>query len=253
MSTSPGRESEIVVPTPSPPEPDRGRWVTANMVAGLDGAAAVDGRVAGLSNAADRALFVELRAEADLVLVGAGTVRSERYGPVELTEPQIAAREADGRSPTPPIAVVSRSLAFDWSAPLFTSDRAPRPVLVTCAAADDDRRAEAARHAEVVVAGDGAVDLVDALEQLAAAGFRRVLTEGGPALLGELIELGLLDELRLSLAPVIGGDPLAIATPAPPGAAIGPRSLTTFDLADVRQEGDHLFLRYLTRRHDDAR
>ena len=71
-----------------------------------------------------------------------------------------------------------------------------------------------------------------------------MLTEGGPALLGELISLGLLDELRLTLAPVVGGDPLPIASV--------PRPLTSFTLADVRQDGDHLFLRYLTRETDRA-
>jgi len=228
------------------------RWVVANMVAGLDGSAAVDGRVAALSNAADRALFVALRAEADVVLVGAGTVRAERYGPVVLSEEQSAARGADGRTPTPPIAVVSRSLQFDWSAPLFAAGPGPRPLIVTCETADADRRSEAADHAEVLVAGDAEVDLDAALDQLADRGLRRVLTEGGPALLGELIELGLLDELRLSIAPVVGGDPLPIAT-ATESDHPGGRSLTTFDLADVRQEDSHLFLQYLTRRPHDAR
>src|SRR3954454_7981907 len=110
------------------------RRVTANMVAGLDGSAAVDGRVAGLSNAADRALFQQLRAEADVVLVGAGTVRAERYGPVRLTDAQVAARVDAGRAPRPPIAVVTRSLRLDWTAPLFADATSPRPLVITCEA-----------------------------------------------------------------------------------------------------------------------
>src|SRR6478752_6724615 len=81
------------VPRPGGP----GCWVMANMVAGLDGCAAVGGRVAVLSGAVDRALFLAMRSLADVVLVGASTVREEGYGPVRLTEAQQAARRAAGR------------------------------------------------------------------------------------------------------------------------------------------------------------
>jgi riboflavin biosynthesis pyrimidine reductase len=226
------------------------RRVTANMVAGLDGAAAVGGRVAGLSNAADRALFQQLRAEADVVLVGAGTVRAERYGPVELTDGQVATRVAAARAPRPPIAVVTRSLLLDWTAPLFSSDGSVRPLVLTCTAAGTDAIDAASAHAEVILAGDDTVDLRAALDLLEQRGLACVLTEGGPALLGELIALDLLDELRLTLAPLVGGDPLPIASGlVDPGGA---RPLTPFTLADVRRDGDHLFLRYLTRRADRA-
>ncbi len=236
-----------------PPGPAR-RWVTANMVAGLDGSAAVEGRVAGLSSDADRALFQALRADADVVLVGAGTVRAERYGPVVLTPEQVAARVSAGRAPRPPVAVVTRSLQLDWSTPLFArvggTDRAARPLVVTCSAAGADAIAVAAAHAEVVVVGDESVDLPAALAELEHRGMPRVLTEGGPALLGELLSLSLLDELRLTLAPVIGGDPLPIASNVAGTAAH--RALTTFDLTDVRRQDGHLFLRYLTRRSHRA-
>ena len=225
-------------------------WVVANMVAGLDGSAAVDGRVAGLSNDADRALFQQLRSEADVVLVGAGTVRAERYGPVTLTDAQVALRIEAGRAPRPPIAVVTGSLRLDWAAPLFSAPDTPRPIVVTCAAAGEAAVGQASEHADVMVVGDETVDLRAALDELARRGHSQVLTEGGPALLGELIALDLLDELRLTLAPVVGGDPLPIASGL--GGAGGPRSLTTFTLAEVRQDGDHVFLRYLTREPDDA-
>ncbi|MGZ4703706.1 MAG: dihydrofolate reductase family protein [Acidimicrobiales bacterium] len=221
-----------------PPEP-ASRWVTANMVAGL-------------SNDADRALFRALRAEADVVLVGAGTVRAERYGPVTLTPAQTDARVDAGRAPQPPIAVVTRSLQLDWSLPLFASSGPGpgRPLVITCSAGGAAAIETASEHAEVVVVGDRSVDLAAALDELERRGFRRVLTEGGPALLGELVSLGLLDELRLTLAPVIGGDPLPIASH--PAGPAGRRALTTFDLADLRQEDGHLFLRYLTRKADHA-
>jgi riboflavin biosynthesis pyrimidine reductase len=75
--------------------PDGRCWVTAHMVAGLDGTAAVQGRVGALSTAPDKALFADMRTLADVVLVGARTVREERYGPIRL--PRNAARAESPR------------------------------------------------------------------------------------------------------------------------------------------------------------
>lgn len=218
-------------------------WVLANMVGGLDGSAAVGGRVGALSGGADAELFRRMRAVADVVLVGAETVRRERYGPVRLPEADRDARTRAGRPPTPPIAVVTRSLELDWTIPLFASggggdDAAPRPLVVTAAGADPERLEAAARHADVVVAGEYAVDLPLALDRLAERGHRVVLCEGGPTLLGEVVAAGLLDELCLTLSPVMGGDPLPIAT-VPPGS-----DLVDLRLAHVARSHDVLFLRY---------
>jgi len=177
-------------------------WVVANMVASVDGRAAVGGRTAALSGPADRAVFQLLRTLADVVLVGAGTVRAERYGPV---------RGGD----RPPVAVVSRSLELDWASPLFT-EAAQRSRVITCAAADPERRRRAESCAEVIVAGDEQVDLARALAELGARGRRVVLCEGGPHLLGELVAAGLLDELCFTLAPVLAGglEPRLIVAPS---------------------------------------
>src|SRR5688500_8563300 len=106
----------------------------ANMVAGLDGTAAMGGNVAGLSNEVDFELFLRMRGLADVVLVGAETVRRERYGPVRLS-PDLAERRRAMGLPTPRIAVVSRSLDLDLDLPLFTdADPAALPFVVTCAA-----------------------------------------------------------------------------------------------------------------------
>ncbi len=116
------------------------------MVAGLDGTAAVDGRVGSLSTTPDMALFRRMRQIADVVLVGAETVRREGYGPVRLTDEAQAERRRQGRSSTPPLAVVSRSLVFDWTARAFSeAPEDARTHLITCAAADPERRAEAER------------------------------------------------------------------------------------------------------------
>src|SRR3954452_1734241 len=134
--------------------------VVANMVGGLDGSAAVSGRVGVLSGPADARLFTELRSIADVVLVGARTVRQERYGPVKLPDRLRGEGIAQGRPPTPRIAVVSRSLDFDWSIPLFsTADAQNRAYVITAGMTDRARLDVAREHAEVIVAGDTTVDL----------------------------------------------------------------------------------------------
>jgi riboflavin biosynthesis pyrimidine reductase len=214
-------------------------WVLANMVGGLDGSAAIGGKVGALSDDTDRRLFRALRGLSDVVLVGAETVRRERYGPVRLPDETRAARRAQGRPETPPLAVVSRSLTFDLAAPLFTE--APpesRTIVVTCSASPADRRAAAAEVADVVVAGDDRVEGAKALAALAERGASVVLCEGGPTLLGELAAADLLDELCLTLSPLLGGDPLPVAV-SPPGA-----TPTRLRRAHALTEGDNLYLRY---------
>jgi riboflavin biosynthesis pyrimidine reductase len=219
-------------------------WVLANMVGGLDGSAAFAGRVGPLSAGADAQLFRLLRAVADVVLVGAETVRRERYGPVRLPDALREARRAEGRPPTPPLAVVSRSLALDWEVGAFAEpDPAAPPLVITCGAADPERVAEARRHAEVLVADGELVDVREALAALAARGHRVVLCEGGPTLLGELVDAGLLDELCLTLAPIMGGDALPVSVSPSLGR------VTEFALAHAAADGDTLFLRYERRGH----
>ncbi len=219
-------------------------WVLANMVAGLDGTAAVGGRVGVLSHGSDAELFRLMRTVADVVLVGAETVRLEGYGPVHLPKQRRVERLSQGRSATPPIAVVSRSLALDWSAALFVEEDGVRPLVITCTDADPGRRKEAAEHADVIVAGDEQVDLGLALAALGERGHRVVLTEGGPTLLGQLTDGGYLDELCLTLAPMMGGDPLPVAV-TPPGGRI-----TKFRRCHAATDADGtLFLRYEMDRH----
>jgi riboflavin biosynthesis pyrimidine reductase len=225
---------------------DGGCWVMAHMVGGLDGSAAIHGRVGRLSTAPDAALFAEMRALADIVLVGAETVRREGYGPVRLPPERRAAREAAGRTATPPLAVVTRSLELDWSARAFAA--APpgsRTLVITCSAADAGRLAQAREVADVIIAGQDRVDPERALRRLAQLGHRVVLCEGGPTWLGELVAARHLDELCLTIAPLMGGDPLPVSI-SPPGAP-----LTNFVLRHVLRDGDTLFLRY-ERGRDDA-
>ncbi|MGI8663807.1 MAG: pyrimidine reductase family protein [Acidimicrobiales bacterium] len=216
-----------------------GCWVLANMVGGLDGSAAFGGRVGPLSEGADVELFRQLRAVADVVLVGASTFRGEGYGPVELPETRCASRVRAGRSAVPRLAIVSGSLDLDWTARAFSASRVEsRPLVITAAAADAERLDTAEQHAEVVIAGADRVDLREALAKLAGGEDTVILCEGGPTLLGELVGLGLLDELCLTIAPIMGGDELPIAL-APRGTA-----LARFTMRHVATDGRSLFLRY---------
>ena len=209
------------------------------MVAGLDGTASVDGRVGSLSTAPDQELFRRMRQIADIVLVGAETVRREGYGSVRLDDEAQAQRRTQGKSPTPPVAVVSRSLAFDWSAKVFAdAPEDARTHVITCADADPERRAEAEEVAEVIVAGDDRVEPAAAMRALAERGHRVVLCEGGPNWLGELVAADRLDELCLSIAPLMGGDPLPVSV-TPPGAG-----LAEFELMGAMAEDHTIFLRY---------
>jgi riboflavin biosynthesis pyrimidine reductase len=224
-------------------------WVTGHMVAGLDGTAAVGGRVGALSTAPDQVLFRRMRQIADVVMVGAETVRREGYGPVNLTDEAQDERRRLGQAPLPPVAVVSRSLGFDWTEKVFTEAPAEAPThVITCAAADPERRAQAAEVATVVVAGDGRVEPPAAMRALAELGHRVVLCEGGPTWLGELVAADRLDELCLSIAPLMGGDPLPVSV-TPVGAG-----LAAFELRNAMAEDHTLFLRYERRPQagDDA-
>ena len=220
-------------------QPKRECWVTGHMVAGLDGTASVGGRVGSLSTAPDQALFPRVRQIADIVLVGAETVRREGYGPIRLSEEAKEQRRRQGRPPNPPLAVVSRSLAFDWTANVFAdAPEDARTHLITCAAADPVRRAEAEAVATVIVAGDDRVEPAAAMRALAELGHRVVLCEGGPTWLGELVAADRLDELCLSISPLMGGDQLPVSV-TPPGAG-----LAMFELQAAMVEAHTLFLRY---------
>ena len=216
-------------------------WVAAHMVAGLDGTAAVGGRVGALSTRPDQALFRGMREIADVVLVGAETVRLEGYGPIRLPDEAQSRRRELGKPATPPIAVVSRSLNLDTSASVFADapEHAPT-VVVTCEAADPRRRAEVEEFATVIIAGDERVEPAEAMRELAGHGHGVVLCEGGPTWLGEIVAADRLDELLLSVSPMMGGDPLPVSV-TPAGA-----SIAGFELKGIMAEAGTLFLRYET-------
>ncbi|MDQ2847149.1 MAG: pyrimidine reductase family protein [Actinomycetota bacterium] len=209
-----------------------------NMIASLDGAASVAGHTARLGGSADRALFAVLRSLSDVILVGAGTARAEGYGPVELDAAASAHRAVLGLIGAPAIAVLTRSCRLDWQSPLF-GNADQRPLIVTTDSADAADRARAQAVADVIVAGDTAVNLAVAMGCLADRGVTNVLAEGGPHVSAQLAAAGLLDELCLTLAPqLIAGyagrilDGPQLERPA------------ALELGHVLESDGYLFLRY---------
>jgi riboflavin biosynthesis pyrimidine reductase len=202
-------------------------WVRANFIATLDGAAAgEDGRSGSLGNGADRDVFNLMRALSDVVLVGAGTARTEGYRRVKVRAPWPYLRK--GRPTHPSIAVFSRS--GDVPPGLSKArDDAGEVLLVTCKRAGAEAL-DVARSTlgddHVIVAGDESVDLVAAVDHLADRGLCRVLCEGGPHLMRDLTATGRLDELCLTIAPtLVGGDHPRITAGDPVTANLRPRLL----------------------------
>ncbi|WP_128431070.1 pyrimidine reductase family protein [Streptomyces cyaneus] len=225
------------------PEPAPGgaqAWLRANMVSTLDGAAQHDGRSQPISTATDMRIFGTLRALADVVIVGAETVRLEGYRPARARAEFAEAREAAGQGPAPAIAVVTASLDLDFSLPLFTSPLVPTLVLTGAAAAPDRIATAEKAGAQVVIAGDGVgVDPVRAVQALAELGHTRLLTEGGPRLLGQLVAAGVLDELCLTISPMLtAGGAQRIA--GGPSVSVPKR----FELVSLLEEEGFLFGRY---------
>jgi len=223
-------------------------FVRVNMVSTLDGAIALGGRAGDISGPADRSLFFVLRSLADLVLVGAGTVRAERYGPVKLPEDVQQMRVGRGQSPLPRLAVVTRRVDLDFGSGLFGAS-GQRPIVIAPGGADARALAEARLVADVLASGTKSVDLPSALAALGDQGFRHILCEGGPSLNGSLVAASLVDELCLSLSPKLAfgtGEGLVRGwlenhTPSPPGQPNA--GLMDLGLVHVLEENGFLFLR----------
>jgi riboflavin biosynthesis pyrimidine reductase len=223
--------------------PDReGPWLRGSMVSSVDGVAQADGRSGGLSGPADVAVFHTLRDLADVVLVGASTVRVEGYGPASVREESTAPRAAAAQTPVPAIAVVSASLDVDFDSPLYATAAVPT-ITVTVADAPPARIERARAAGEVLIAGaSGHVDLPQAVALLARSGRRKLLCEGGPKLLAAAVAAGCVNELCLSISPQLRAgtglrilDAPELATPA------------ALELHGLLTQDGFLFARYLLR------
>ena len=213
--------------------PEPAPWLRVNFAASLDGAVTLEGFSAGLSGPEDKRVFAILRMLCDALVVGAGTVRNEGYGALRPPPERREWRLANGFAEYPTLVVVSRSLALDPEQAAFAG--APvRPIVLT-PAAETDRRIAAV--ADVVrYAGD---DLADGIAKLRERGFNRILSEGGPHILGALTAADLVDELCLTVAPLLAGPGAGRITAGRPTPQ--PRGL---ELRHVLSGDGQLMLRY---------
>jgi riboflavin biosynthesis pyrimidine reductase len=211
-------------------------WLRVNFVSSIDGAATVDGKSGGLGGAADHRVFDILRTLCDVVVVASGTVKAEGYGAMILDEAAVEARVAFGLKPQPTFAIVSGSLDLDPKSDVFA--KAPvRPIVFTGESAPTNDAL--AKVADVVVCGTTSVDPVAMTRALAERGLSRVHCEGGPSLFGSLLAADVVDELCLTVSPLlVGGDSGRIAK----GAVPEPRGMS---LAGILRSEDTLLLRYI--------
>jgi riboflavin biosynthesis pyrimidine reductase len=242
---APGAASDLVTALAEIYACPAGPWIRANMIASVDGAIALDGRSGGLSGAADRLLFTVLRSLADVVLVGAGTARAERYRQAQPGELWQQLRV--GRPPAPPVAVITKRLDLELGGRLFgpapggRSASLARTIVLTTQLAPADRLAAAQRVADVIVAGPETVSAQAAIDALLARGYGAILVEGGPMLLGQMAAACLLDEVCLTISPVLEGGYAKGRVTANRGRA----ALTGLRLATVLEDEGFLLTRYV--------
>jgi riboflavin biosynthesis pyrimidine reductase len=217
-------------------------WVTVNMISTADGAATdAEGRTGGLASAADRDVLIAIRAVGDVVMAGAGTVRAENYGPARMPPELEAVRLERGQSRWPRIVVVSASLHLDPTARLFHEPADERPLIVTVEAADAEARRRLEPVADFVVAGDERVSWPLALAELRkTTGAEVAVVEGGPMVIGQMLIDDVIDEMCLTVAPVMaGGEAPRIAH------GVRPDTARTMRLAHLLEADGFLLLRYL--------
>lgn len=220
---------------------DRSRpGLRMNFVSSLDGAVEVDGYSRGLSSPADQQILHILRVHTDAVMVGAGTLRHEGYGPITLRAADHAQRAAmaSDLAPDPTLVIVSGSLALDPANRSLTE--APvRPIVLTHAAAPADRRAALSAVADVLTCGDTVIDPAVGLTMLHERGLNQILCEGGPHLFGALLAADVVDEMCLTISNQLAGSGAGRIV------ADGRRDLPlSMNLVHILADGDTLFTRY---------
>ncbi|GLE52020.1 pyrimidine reductase family protein [Mycobacterium montefiorense] len=217
-------------------------WVRANFITSIDGGATAEGKTGPMAGPGDRLIFFLLRELADVIVVGAGTVRVENYSGAHAGIAERQRRQARGQSEVPQLAIVTKSGALDRDMGVFTRTEVP-PLVLTCSAAADETRRLLGDLAEVIDCSGrdpGEVDEAALLAILRARGLRRVLTEGGPMLLGAFIQRDLLDELCLTIAPyLVGGLARRIATG--PGQVMTKMGCTQI----LSDDAGYLYTRYV--------
>jgi riboflavin biosynthesis pyrimidine reductase len=227
--------------------------VVANFVESLDGVVSVprlerSHAVIGDENEADRFVLALVRACADAVVVGPGTLLASPTGTWRIdrayppaAEALAALRARRGRPPQPLVVVVTTGASLDPDHPVLESGA----LVLTTEAAAEGLRAAVPEASEVVVVTEGqTVDLAAALDLLRDRGCSVVLTEAGPSMFGSLVASGLVDELFLTVSPVLAGRAATVRLGLVEGVELIPQNRVAGRLRSVRTHGSHLFLRY---------
>jgi riboflavin-specific deaminase-like protein len=212
-------------------------YVRAMMVCTLDGAAAGDDGLSGsVSGGADRSVLRAVRRFADVVLVGGGTMKAEGYGPLKARAEDADVRREAGQAPAPVLAVVSGSLDLPLDPGGFT-DSDVTPIVFTTESADPAKVEDVRKRCEVLQLPGEKVDAEQVVAQLHHRGLGRIVCEGGPGLLHQVTESGLLDEADITIAPMLVGTDKTPRTPM----ASDPDTMT---LQHVLTAEEFLMLRY---------
>lgn len=177
-------------------------WLRANFVSSIDGAATHEGVSGGLGTEADGRVFALLRRLADVIVVGAGTVRQEGYRNLALDKESADWRTANQLNAQPPFAIVTASLRLE---PSDLANYATRPFVITTESAPAQSRARISEVAEVIVAGQTQVDTAEMKRAFAERGLLQLHAEGGPTLFATMIAQGVVDELCLTVSPRLEG------------------------------------------------
>jgi riboflavin-specific deaminase-like protein len=222
-----------------PWEEERGErpFVAINFVATVDGRATIDGVSGPIGSEQDTRMLAGLRTRFDAVMIGAGTMRAERYGRLVSSQEKRERRERLGLPHDPLMVIVSGRLDLPWDAPLFTEGG--RVLLFTAAADAEPPPTEASVR---VIRHEGSVDLAKALAQLRhERGIRALLCEGGPRLHAELQAAEAVDDLFLTTAPKLagGGSPRIVEGDLP--------GVADLELAWLLEDEGELFARYRRR------
>lgn len=219
--------------------PDRSKTrVRVNFISSADGAVTLAKSSGGLGSKTDQELMKVLRAMADVVVVGAGTVRAEGYGGLGLKEADIKWRRSQGLSDHPRIAVVTNRGDLDPEMSVFTKADV-RPIVVTNETAKIDSLRPVA---DIITAGHDSVSVATLNQELAMIGLNQILCEGGPHLFGAYLDADLVDEVCLTLAPTfVGGNAGRISH-----SII--EAKRNFELVNLLREDSMLFLRYAFQR-----